>query len=439
MFPFSRRAIEARLHALEGIVNSEISNHIAKRLNTPGRHRLGAMWEAIFYFAFSQVGTLQAEQPTVNGTKPDITFTFRDESKIGLVADITAVSDEGLDEANPIQELLAEITGEAKKMGLPPGGITLLTKSREEPRRSGTKRFLQIPSRKKFPELLPKLFEEHIRPFLAEAKVYGKLVSPLCISISEEPKVWIYISYNGSRFSTVSYPSYDHATSLEANPIMNRLKDKARTQLKGVGTGILKGLIVCDADCANLQTRATSPSLKTFSPELIAREFLRQDPSFDFIIFSTVASERQELVNDLRLVTLVEGEKAQRLRSLSADLARHLPKPVMSVENAALRCKEEGVGENKIGGYQMSRDHIRVSARALMNVLSGKMSQERWESQHQWPVNPFLLRTTEGRGIVKATLICGADADDDWIEFTFGQHDAAMAPFTARKQSEGSE
>jgi hypothetical protein len=122
------------------------------------------------------------------------------------------------------------------------------------------------------------------------------------------------------------------------------------------------------------------------------------------------------------------------MKSLCPALKAYLPMPVKNIPNAALRCREGGVGENKIGAYHMSSKHVRVSARALMDVLSGTMSPQQWESEHKWASNPFLSRMMEGRGIAKAELIPGGDQDDDWIEFTFGERDAAMAPFAARKE-----
>src|ERR1700730_8574969 len=114
MFVFSRRAIQERLHALHTVLDPDQGDGLAVRLNTPGGDRLAAMWEVIFLYAFSQVGNLKVEQVLANGKKPDVAFTFPDECSVGLVADITAVSDEGLDKENPIQQLSAEIAREAR-------------------------------------------------------------------------------------------------------------------------------------------------------------------------------------------------------------------------------------------------------------------------------------------------------------------------------------
>lgn len=438
MFVFSRRAIQQRLHDLNEVLDHDQCDKTAARLNKPGSDRLAAMWETIFLHAFGKIGKLTSEQALATGKKPDISFSFPGESAVGLIADITAVSDEGLDKDNPIQQLSAEIAREAKKVGLPPGGIRYRTEGRREPVADGEKVFLQLPPAGQFPSLL----KGHIRPFLLRAKALGAAAAPLVVRTDE---ISLTVSYDGSRYSSGSYPAYDHATSLNANPIMNRLKSKASKQLKGVDPEVLKGIIVCDADCANMRRGGAALPGGTFGPEAIAKEFLQRNSSFDFVIFATVRAERlgyqpgENYSNDIALVTFAKGEKAERLQLLCGALAKYLPKPVKNITNAALRCRETGIGENSIGAYQMSSNHVRVSARALVDVLSGKMSPSEWESHHGWRVNPFVLRMMEGRGIARAELIAGSDEDDDWIEFSFGERDAAMSPFTARKTSAPSE
>jgi hypothetical protein len=439
MFIFSRRAIGKRLHSLVGILEPRQGDNLAARLNTPGRDRLAAMWEVIFLYGFSQVGGLKCEPTLASGKRPDVAFTFAGEDTVGLYADITAVSDEGLDKDNPIKQLSTDIAREAKKAGLPPGGINYRVEALRRPVRGGDKVMLQLPSRAKTSAFI----KEHVRPFLHQAKIQGAGVAPLIV---DSEGVRLTIGYDGSRFSTGSYPSFGHATSLDANPIMNQLQLKARKQLKGIDTCALRGIVVCDADCTIMRRGGGSLPLGTFGPESIARKFLRTNSSIDFVMFATVRSEGvvfgqgEKHTLELVLVSLAEGVEADRLNSLVPALSMHMPKPVKNVPNAALRCREEGVGDNSIGAYHMSSNHVRVSARALMDVLAGKMSPQEWESQHGWTTaNPFLLRMMEGRGITKAAIIPGGGEDDDWIEFTFGERDAAMAPFTARKTAEKSE
>jgi len=74
---------------------------------------------------------------------------------------------------------------------------------------------------------------------------------------------------------------------------------------------------------------------------------------------------------------------------------------------------------------------VSISARDLMQLLSGKLSQEdfckayRFDVQH---VNPFALALSQGRLIQRASLAT-LDGDDDLVIFEFGEIDPAIAPF----------
>jgi hypothetical protein len=191
---FSRKEIQTRLHALDGTLDPSQCDSITARLNTPGRDRLAAMWEVVFLYAFSRIGGLKCEQPLPSGKRPDVAFTFPGEAVVGLNADITAVSDEGLDRDNPIKQLSIEIAREAKKVGLLPGGINYRTEARREPVRGGDKVVLLLPSREK----LSAFIRDQVRPFLRRAKVQGASTTPLILDTGD---VRLTIGYDGSRFS----------------------------------------------------------------------------------------------------------------------------------------------------------------------------------------------------------------------------------------------
>lgn len=67
---------------------------------------MAAMWEVVILHALSLQSAVATEEPLASGRRPDVRF---DDGRIGFTADITCVSDEGLDEANPNHELSQEI------------------------------------------------------------------------------------------------------------------------------------------------------------------------------------------------------------------------------------------------------------------------------------------------------------------------------------------
>lgn len=68
--------------------------------------------------SLSRVGTVFHEVPLPGGRKPDISFTYPGENTVGFIADVTAISDEGLHNANPVQDLSQELVRLAHRVGL---------------------------------------------------------------------------------------------------------------------------------------------------------------------------------------------------------------------------------------------------------------------------------------------------------------------------------
>lgn len=83
----------------------------------------------------------------------------------------------------------------------------------------------------------------------------------------------------------------------------------------------------------------------------------------------------------------------------------------------------------------MSGRKIRLSSKAVMEVLSGRKSIDEFNSDYEWNgnspdfriPNPFERNLDEGRLPVKVTIEAGDD--DDWIEFEFGDKDVAISEF----------
>ncbi|MCF3725524.1 hypothetical protein L2E23_25060, partial [Salmonella enterica subsp. enterica serovar Weltevreden] len=78
------------------------------------------MWELVVLHGLSKCGSIQKEKPLASGRRPDILF---EQQALRLVADVTAVSDEGLDNDNPYQELSDLVETAKDKLNLPIGGV----------------------------------------------------------------------------------------------------------------------------------------------------------------------------------------------------------------------------------------------------------------------------------------------------------------------------
>jgi hypothetical protein len=78
---------------------------------------------------------------------------------------------------------------------------------------------------------------------------------------------------------------------------------------------------------------------------------------------------------------------------------------------------------------------MKISARALQELLSGRLSQEEFFRIHRFgdfegkPWNPFDNALKQGRLIDHVVVEKCATGDDDWITFYFSAKDPAIASF----------
>ncbi|WP_245318303.1 MULTISPECIES: hypothetical protein [unclassified Mesorhizobium] len=408
---------------------------LAARLNQPGRDRLAIMWEVVVLHALASCGSLQSEVALPTGRRPDAAFNNDD---VRFVADITTVSDEGLDDKNPFFDLLDLIEKEKNRLGLPIGGLDLQAKSKDHRSARGIQTVLRLPPRKRLPEFV----RNEIVPRMRDQIRTGEKVLRIAID-SDDVGLEITIDPEKSPYSGGGYALYDAPTIKDRNPLFYAMKAKVE-QLRGA-EGIT-GVIVCDGDCAAFSDRGAYS--KYVSATAIAQEFLRQYSSIDFVLLLTIRETRQsrwEIKPPERwvhhLLVVRKGFHGQdQLEALFAAVIGKLPKPIALPVNGAFRARESGYHLGHHGGFQMEGGKIRISSRELMEIMAGlrtiddngamNVGASRNEPPHANPAkNVFLWNLQRGQLPVTVEVIkTGEDDSDDWIEFEFGDRDPAISP-----------
>lgn len=117
MFVFSRRAIQRCIDELGDVLSGGQLERLVKRLNLVGSGRFAASWEACLLHSLSRVGVVSHEASLPSRREPDVWFTYPGDNAPGFIADITAISDEGLRKANPVHDLSNELSRLALKLG----------------------------------------------------------------------------------------------------------------------------------------------------------------------------------------------------------------------------------------------------------------------------------------------------------------------------------
>lgn len=443
MFVFTRRSMQAMLDAITPWMPEKSLIDLVGRLNRPRTNRLPQMWELAMLYGLGSIVDVEHERPLPNG-KPDFWFEVSDGTlAVPVVGDITTISDASLDAGNAFDKLTEAVHAQARKAGLQGGGFHVAV-SHLEPGASGTSKVqLLIPTGPAFEQLVKRL----IKPF---TKRIAR--SPLEQHLLEvaESNAKFTIKYAGpSQYSGGSHRSYDSALSLENNALFNRLSDKTR-QLRGAPQGAVRLLITCDGDCALLGRRQP---MEGYSAQRIVESFLIGSQTIDLVLTVTVLEEnatdwqsryRRKLQCELiaapigaRPKHLTDGIIDSVKQVLGLAIAR-LPAPVMMPNNALRRNFDSDWSASMEGGYKSGSTRIKVSARAVLELLAGVQSFERFASIHGWDerqTNLFKLKLASGQLFTSAHIEpLGPGSDDDWLEFEFGSPDPAISQFRILEQ-----
>jgi hypothetical protein len=433
---FARRAIQRRLDELRPTLGAHVVSQLAARLERTGKDRLAAMWEVVTLHGLSSLGTLQHEVRLETGRKPDIYF---ETDNISITADVTTVSDEGLHEQNPANTLSELIHREQGRLGLPVGGVHLQIDSREKHTRRGYRIELCLPERRRLPELV----RNKIVPVLKEQVGNGAQV--FSVSVKDgTTSLRVIIDPKKAPYSSTSYSSYDIPFIRDNNPLYKALKGKAKQLREASG---LVGIIVGDSSSRTFDK--TPIGAGHVSSGTIAAEFLRQHSSIGFVLLISVNEEQHTWYQpggrrkwlDAGLLFNGDAKVRARLHTLFETMLVAFPKPVRTPINASIQAKERGFGLGHHGGFTMSGNSIKVSAREVLEVLSGRCSVDeinkkgdatsrgRTSGPNTMP-RLIELYLSQGRLPTQISIIKTDENDcDDWIEFEFGPPDPAITPF----------
>jgi hypothetical protein len=431
---FSRRALQQRLTELRSVLKAETVDRLALRLNTADKMRLGAVWETVVLHALSRCGDVQNEVALSSGRRPDIHF---EASGLTFVADVTAVSDESLENENPYRELVCTLEAAKTKLGLRMGGMDIQVRSSQEPYRSGTRTKLLLPPR----EQLQHFVKDQVVPVLREQRDRGERILRFCVNDSAV-SFDITIDASRSPYTSGSFSVYGLRQVKDRGPLFNALKDKAR-QLQGASG--LTGVIVGDAGCDTISA-SLGRSRKT-SAGPIVEDIFRQYSSIGFVLLLGVRGDQSDYLspraehNSSRLFVRNGLSLRATLEAFFDEMVKHLPDPTMTPLNGSFRARRAGYDLGHHGAYRLSNQTLRIGLREFTEIFAGlrtladngvgNVAAARESQRKPNPIELVVRRhLMEGRLPTSIHVIKGAEVDDDdWVELNFGIADPAISPF----------
>lgn len=430
---FTRRTIQRCLDELAELPRGNLDYLVAK-LNKPSIARLPTMWEVVILHALRDLGRLEYERRYQTGRAPDI--SFHGENGLSFVADVTCASDAGLDEANPADALSHAIEACKSRLGLPAGGTSIRIEGEHSHTTRGVRTRLSLPPRSQIADFV----RIQVEPTFREQLQAGLTVLEYSVNV---PGIHFAVRIDGGPNNHMSYPSYDAPGSLKLNPLHNALKAKV-SKLQGIGG--LKGIIVCDGDCATMRPK-TPASDHRFSERRILDQFLKEPSPIQFAVAISVKEDwcswRSRPTKRELVVTFAAQRglaEAAALEELFRAMVERMPLPNETPINAARRARVKGFGLGKHGGGVMTDRSLKISSRLLVEVLAGRRPIEELYRFQGWRSiaapqddmtmpNPFERWLSEGRLPVEMNVEPDPEGTDDWIEFKFGDPDPAVSRF----------
>jgi hypothetical protein len=440
-FVFSRRDLQQCLDRLAGVLDSGPLTRLVAALNRQDRHRLPAMWEAVVLDALARACQLRHEVPLSSGHKPDFELHIASpqDKPLVVIGDVATVSDDGVDDQNPVDVLFAEGARIARIVGVDPSRFDYRVEGGRIGRRGDARVKLQLPPKPQLLTLLNgpvKTWMAAIRSRLAEPSAYCYDQDGFRFTIQYAPN---------QRYASGTYTSYDVAASLEKNPLYKALKAK-RNQLAQAPADALRVIVVCDGDCALMRRSPFGASDGTYTAREIASHFLNKSQAIDAVWLITVDSQRRPMSHqethslrcDLEVAERATDGHAQssrvtRLATVLRAAEAYFPAPCQSPINAALRCRDSAFASDHNGAYRMHGERISISSRGLLDLLSAQVTSEEYHRDQAWADghigNPFAIMREQGRLIQSIQVEPMAAPDDDWLSFEFGPSDPATSSF----------
>lgn len=264
-------------------------------------------------------------------------------------------------------------------------------------------------------------------------------------TLYENEIINLVIDYEPSENQQIYAPQFEDRKIIDIyeNEIYRSLKRKHDEQLSKTGYLGHWGIILCEG----IGNTFNQGDLLYLSSRDVTNKFLNNHPKISFVL--TVTSTKNFYTYDREPsieIEFYEGESQEKLsemaiKMLKEDLVREFPKPARTVDKARRVLKtafenKETVFSADYCSFYVTHNEIKVSAKKILELLSGKLSWEKvsYHLGFERPTgsslpNMFLKMLNEGK-VISDVRIEKRDfeIDDDWIVFTFGDSDTFIKP-----------
>lgn len=405
------------------LTRKQTKNHV-DRLNDGD---IGAEWEVVVLNVFGKLGNV-VHEPTIPNSKKKIDIKFDSEiDDLNFIADVTTVSDEGIDVINPMRQFDDRMSAICLKHNLRGAWrYDIGGNSEEVNRNQGSPRLLLPPLSRFDAEIFDTAdfvnFIDRIKE--CPAKPDSLRIAKLGVDLA--------ISYAPSdRWTTLWNPALDYK-ALSDRGILGALQRKY-SQVSSIAYTGFRGIILCDGGCDYLYERA-APAVEQKRNSVIW-DFLDDHSGIEFVLVLSVEwhpSGNKECEVVARLFDRRDTDKrvCDFFNKVIGKLSVLFPIPHSDPANAvsflrAVKHIRPHEGQTFWGGFQADSNSLRISSRSLLYLMTGRLSQSDFLSAYGL-IAEYANKGRLFSGIKIETI---DENDDDWLEITFSKPDPAVCPF----------
>jgi hypothetical protein len=446
---YSRRILQHLINEnAEVLSRKQIKKHVFELNRMHQTLSLAFEWEVVLLNAFSKVGKIAHERNFGGTREPDLYFESTSDPNQRFAADITTLSDKGLEGNNPYETLFDELMKTVRERGLRPDSFSLDVEGNHgELYRDGPRARLKLPPPSRFKQVI---FNADFDRFMEEVSLAPETPKQLRIHKAED-NIDLTIGYDPSQWaSRGGHLVYKRINHLTDNIVYTRLREK-RDQIIDSRFDGPRAIILCDG---GFDAFFSSAHHSTYSVEAVIKHFIMEHNDIDFILTFGIkdSSFSSQPRNQMRIGRYAKGffhDGHMELLNCIDKLPDHLPQAESNARNGInwLKGNNPHYGRSHWGGMRwgQGRRHmkVKISARALLELLAGKVTQQEFFERYGFvpsELRPFPPHVNPFASGVKAELTIGdvtfeksETEDDDWVEFTLHAGDPAVSEFFVPK------
>lgn len=434
---FAQRTLARLLAELGELLPPAKQTDLRARLasSPDGDGPISAEWEIAIFSCLRRAGSI--EFPATTGRQADLILTSTATNERAMV-EITAVSDKGLRDKNPIDEFSRYLGKINSKMRPIVGVLNYQIGSRQQ----DGEVVLGVPEKSQmgtfFRSAPFRAFLDGIRRAPGEPHRYDFECRGSSGCITFRP---------GATFGSGSYPSFNQINDLRRNHITSRLRKKDQ-QLRDAKLDLPGIVVLCDGDCAVLKNQTTGLGKPRFDE--VVDVFLNgraHQQSGPWVLQQGMGAGTRR-INAVVIVATRENHnllgpgverffevryafnRGEVYRPLSTEvletLCENLQKNLPPIRTSPINARRTYGLPFHYGGWSLKGSPhgsmtVKISLLALQGLLNGQIAQADFLRDHRDLESYMLKALIEGRTISKISIERCSDEDDDWVHIEFGE------------------